>query len=127
VIARPTQGRFPTTLGSPTGELTSHTENFEHRYRGIVAAEGPLFAEGGVEIEGMSIVEMLPTLLAALDEPLSPTFDADPRLDLLADPVEPAYMDAQAVPAARTKQDDVTEAARDEATEQRLADLGYIE
>jgi hypothetical protein len=125
VIARPAQGQFPVTLRSPTRSLTSDTDNFEHRYEGFVAAAGPLFDEGGVE--EMSIVDVLPTMLAALSEPLSPYFDGEVCSDILAESVDTTYLAEAEVPEARTKQDDVSAAARDEATEQRLADLGYLE
>ncbi|WP_101297453.1 alkaline phosphatase family protein [Halegenticoccus soli] len=127
VIARPAPGFFPTTLWSPTGGVTSPTKNYEHRYRGIFAANGPLFAGGGETIEGMSIVDVLPTTLAALSEPLSPEFDGEARLDALADPAEPTVTDPVDLPRPRTREDALDGGARDGAVEDRLADLGYIE
>jgi predicted AlkP superfamily phosphohydrolase/phosphomutase len=130
VICRPAQHCFPITLWSPTGGLTSPTDNYEHRYRGIVAAEGPAFADGDPderdEIRDMSIVDVLPTLLAALGEPLSPDFDGEVRRDLLApDTPDPAVLAPDEVPAARTREEDHVE--RDAEVEARLADLGYME
>ncbi|WP_129115812.1 alkaline phosphatase family protein [Halegenticoccus tardaugens] len=126
VIARPAPGFFPTTLWSPTGGVTSPTDNYEHRYRGIFAANGPLFA-GGEAIEGLSIVDALPTILAALGEPLSPEFDGEARLDALAEPAEPSVLSADEVPRPRTRPGDLDGTDRDGAVEDRLADLGYIE
>lgn len=126
VIARPAPGVFPTSLLSPTGGSASDTDNFEHRYRGLFAAAGPLFE--GDTVEGMTIVDVLPTLLAALGEPLSPTFDGDVRTDVLATDEPPATLSAAAVPEPRTERE--TESARDEresTVEDRLEDLGYIE
>ncbi|MFB6176444.1 MAG: alkaline phosphatase family protein, partial [Halobaculum sp.] len=87
VIPRPAPGHFPITHWSPTGGYTSPTDNFEHRYRGIVAADGPLFDDG--RVKGMSIVDLLPTLMAGLEVPLSPEFDGTVRTNLLAGSVAP--------------------------------------
>jgi predicted AlkP superfamily phosphohydrolase/phosphomutase len=128
VVARPAQHCFPTGMWSPTGGYASPTENFEHRYRGIVAAEGPAFVEGSVE--GMSIVDVLPTVMAALGEPLSPEFDGDARTDVLADvgADDPTVMHPEDVPAPLTRSDvDDDQDERDAVVEERLADLGYIE
>jgi predicted AlkP superfamily phosphohydrolase/phosphomutase len=125
VIARPAPGCFPTTLWSPTGGVTSSTENYEHRYRGIFAARGPLFGSG--DVEEMSIVDVLPTVMAALGEPLSPAFDGEARVDVFADPVEPTTMDPDEIPTPRTREDDLGGENRDDTVEKRLEDLGYIE
>lgn len=127
VIARPAPGRYPTMLESPTGGYASETNNYNHRYRGIFAAEGPLFADGGT-VEGMSIVDVLPTVMAALGVPLSPEFDGEARRDVLADGVEVTYRDPEDVPEPRTRDDsERDQSARDDAVEDRLEDLGYLE
>ena len=127
VIARPAPGYHPLRSWSPTGGVTSRTENYEHRYRGVFVAEGPLFATG--DVEGMRIVDVLPTALAALGEPLSPEFDGEARLDVLADPAEPTVLAPDEVPEPRLRAGESasTTAERDEAVEGRLADLGYLE
>ena len=132
VICRPAQHCFPITLWSPTGGVTSGTDNYEHRYRGIVAVDGPAFADGeddiAEEIAGMSIVDMLPTLLTALGESISPDFDGEVRTDLLADGTpDPAVMSRDEIPPALTREDDVGDDDREDEVEQRLADLGYME
>jgi predicted AlkP superfamily phosphohydrolase/phosphomutase len=126
VIPRPAPGYFPITHWSPTGGYTSRTDNFEHRYRGIVAADGPLFANGCVE--GMSIVDLLPTLMTALGEPLSPTFDGTVRTELLAEPAKPTYLDSAQLPTPRSRNESTEERDdREEVVAERLADLGYME
>jgi predicted AlkP superfamily phosphohydrolase/phosphomutase len=127
VIARPAPGCYPTMLESPTGGYASRTNNYNHRYRGLFAADGPLFADGEA-VEAMSIVDVLPTAMAALGLPLSPEFDGEVRHDVFADDVAVSYLDPAAVPAPRIRTDDRTDqSARDEAVEDRLEDLGYLE
>lgn len=126
VIPRPAPGNFPITHWSPTGGYTSPTESFEHRYRGLFAAHGPLFGEG--DIEGMSIVDVLPTFMAALGEPLSPAFDGEVRTDLFASEPTVTYLDPGDLPAARVKREtDREREEREGVVEERLADLGYME
>jgi hypothetical protein len=126
VIPRPAAGHFPITHWSPTGGYTSPTDSFEHRYRGIIAAQGPMFESG--EVEGMSIVDMLPTIMRALGERLSPDFDGDARTDLLADPPEETWLDVDEIPEASVRHETDSEREERESTvEERLADLGYME
>jgi predicted AlkP superfamily phosphohydrolase/phosphomutase len=128
VIARPAPHHFPTMLESPTGGYASPTNNYNHRYRGMFAASGPLFASGGRTVEGMSIVDVIPTVFHALGEPLSPDFDGAVRTDVLTTGREPTYLAAADLPAPRLRGDDgVSQAERDAVVEDRLADLGYLE
>jgi predicted AlkP superfamily phosphohydrolase/phosphomutase len=127
VIARPAPRCYPTMLESPTGGYTSKTNNYNHRYRGIFAAQGPQFADGG-NVKGMSIVDVLPTVMAALGVPLSPRFDGEVRHDTLSGGVEVTYRDTKDVPEPQTHDDsDTDQAARDDAVQDRLKDLGYLE
>ena len=127
VIARPAPGCYPTMLESPTGGYASQTNNYNHRYRGIFAARGPLFADDG-SVEDMSITDVLPTVMAGLGVPLSPEFDGAVRKDVLADDKEFRYREPEAVPAPRTRDDSTTDqAARNDAVEDRLEDLGYLQ
>jgi predicted AlkP superfamily phosphohydrolase/phosphomutase len=126
VISRPASGFHAITHWSPTGGYTSPTENYEHRYRGLIAAEGPLFGTG--EIKGMSIVDLLPTLFAAMGEPLSPEFDGSVQPELLADEPTVSYLDPDAIPTPQVQRESQAEQAEREAVvEERLADLGYME
>jgi len=126
LIARPAPHHFPTTLWSPKDEVTSPTENYEHRYRGVFLAQGPLF-DGG-QVENMKIIDVLPTILTALNEPLSPEFDGESRNEILARADEPTFMDPSEVPDSKTKEDLGTDQnERDDLVTDRLADLGYIE
>lgn len=127
VIARPAPGCYPTMLESPTGGYASETNNYNHRYRGIFGATGPLFATNE-RIDGASIVDILPTVMAALTEPLSPEFDGSVIRDAFVGDIDVEHRDADAIPAPRLRSDDETDQrARDDAVEQRLEDLGYLE
>lgn len=127
VIARPAPGCYPTMLESPTGGHASETNNYNHRYRGIFSAAGPLFAENE-HIEGASIVDVLPTVMAALGVPLSPEFDGDVIQTAFDSDVDIEYRDASSVPEPRVRSEQGTDqAARDDAVEERLEDLGYLE
>lgn len=126
VIARPAPGNHPLRAWSPTGGVTSPTTSFEHRYRGIFVGDGPLFREG--EVEGMNIVDVLPTVMAGLGKPVSPDFDGEARVDVLADATEPSVLDPGAVPRAHILSPGGDEdETREAIVEERLADLGYME
>lgn len=126
VISRPAPGYHAITHWSPTGGYTSPTENFEHRYRGLIAAQGPLFGTG--QIKGMSIVDLLPTLFAAMDEPLSPEFDGTVQSQFLSDDPSVEYLKPEAVPTPQTRGESHAERKeREEVVAERLADLGYME
>ncbi|MFB6129210.1 MAG: alkaline phosphatase family protein [Salinigranum sp.] len=126
VIARPAPGYHPLRAWSPKGGVTSPTSSYEHRYRGIFVADGPLFESGTVE--GMDIIDVLPTVMAALGESLSPDFDGEARTDVLAGQVEPTVRPAADVPEVRIRTvDEGSAAEREEVVEERLADLGYLE
>lgn len=126
IIPRPASGHFPITHWSPTGGYTSPTDSFEHRYRGIIAAHGPMFESG--DVEDISIVDMLPTIMGALGEPLSPDFDGEVQAELLADPPELRWRDKSEIPRARVASEtDSEREKRESVVEKRLADLGYME
>lgn len=128
VLARPAPGRYPTTLESPKGGYVSSTNNFNHRYRGLFAAEGPAFGEART-IEGMSIVDVLPTVLQALERPLLPDFDGEVRSDVLARTTpEVTFLEDDSIPAPRLREESGEAASqREEVVEERLQDLGYME
>ena len=129
LVARPAPGGFPTMLDSPTGEYVSKTNNYNHRYRGIFAATGPAFANGG-SVEGMSIVDILPTVLAALDEPMRRDFDGDVRTDVLSTEPDVVYLDAAEGTGPAVVGESEASAQQDERNDvvnERLEDLGYLE
>ena len=127
VIARPAPGCYPTRLESPRGGYASPTNNYNHRYRGIFGATGPLFADDA-DVADASIVDVLPTMLAALGEPLSPEFDGRVLESAFADPPAVSTMAPSEVPEPRVRgASDDDQAARDDAVEDRLEDLGYLE
>ncbi len=127
IVARPAPGRFPTMLDSPTGQYVSRTNNYNHRYRGFFAATGPLFTSEAM-LNGMSIVDVLPTLLHALDEPLPDDLNGTVRQAALTTDGSPRVEPADQFPAPRvTGEDDASaQNERDAAVEARLQDLGYM-
>jgi predicted AlkP superfamily phosphohydrolase/phosphomutase len=126
VIARPAPGNHPLRAWSPMGGVTSPTTSFEHRYRGIFVADGPMFRDGTVE--GMNIVDVLPTVMTALGQPVSPEFDGETIENVLADGAEPPVRSADEMPTVRLRSPDgADDAEREAIVEERLADLGYME
>lgn len=125
IIPRPALGHHAITHWSPTEGYTSPTDSHEHRYRGIFAAHGPMFDSG--EVQGMSIVDMLPTVLAGLDEGISPDFDGECRMDVLSRSSEPGVLDRSALPTPKVETETAKERRdRNEVVEERLSDLGYM-
>jgi predicted AlkP superfamily phosphohydrolase/phosphomutase len=126
IIARPAEGYLPLRAFSPTDSYVKAepgTPKYDHRYEGLLAATGPLF-ESGATVGDVSIVDILPTLLHALGEPLLSDFDGCVQTELLATDETPRIRDDAAVPDPRTRR---TEADRDETVRERLADMGYLE
>lgn len=125
VIPRPASGHHAITHWSPTGGYTSPTSSYEHRYRGIFAAHGPLFESG--DVQDMSIIDVLPTVLAALGEGISPEFDGEARTDLLSTSSEPHQLDVEELPTPKTRGETSQQREdRDAVVEERLSDLGYM-
>lgn len=120
IIARPNQGIYPLTFRSPTGNVLSPTDTFEHRYRGIVAAHGPIFQEE-TSPQGMSIEDILPTVLHALSTAVPEQMTGTVRHDILNEERDVVTCDESSTPTPRTKSSDI-----ERNTEERLEDLGYI-
>lgn len=126
VVARPAPGFLPLRAFSPTGDPVAPAPgraHYDHRYRGLVAADGPLFDSGTVE--DMSIVDVVPTLLGALGERLPPGLDGEIRSDMLAATTSPDTIDPEEVPAPRT--DRSAGRTDNDRSRQQLRDLGYLE
>jgi len=125
LIARPASGYLPLRAFSPRGDpvidMPGH-KHYDHRYEGFIAADGPLFTSGTVE--GMSIVDVLPTILHALGDPLVPDFDGSPRTDMLQSDAEPRVLDLAAVPDPKTGDHD---GGREAVAREQLQNLGYLE
>ncbi|NHN46533.1 hypothetical protein G9464_02835 [Halostella sp. JP-L12] len=125
LIARPASGYLPLRAFSPTGDPVipkpGHA-HYDHRYRGLIAAEGPLFEES--DVDGMSIVDVVPTLLHALGEPILSTFDGEVQTELLTADSEPITLPDSEVPVPQTREssEDREAVARDQ-----LRNLGYLE
>lgn len=127
LVARPRSGYLPLRAFSPTGDPVidkpGHA-HYDHRYRGLVAADGPLFASR-TNVEGASLVDIVPTLLHALGEPLLPDFDGEARTELLATACEPTFRNESDVPTPKTRTGEVSD--RETAAREQLRDLGYME
>lgn len=126
LIARPASGYLPLRAFSPTGEPIVNAVgqgHYDHRYQGIIAMDGPLFDPETDRVREMSIIDVLPTLLHAIGEPLCPNFDGDCRTDLLRGDATPTVRDATAVPTPNVRDRQEREAV---AMEQ-LRELGYLE
>lgn len=127
IIARPAEGCYPTTLDSPTGDPVSHTNNYNHRYRGMIAADGPMFSSTD-SIENMSIVDVLPTVLHAIHAPVLSDFDGKVRTDMLAGDCDIEYLDPKDANQPKLRAATETEKTeREEEVTERLEDLGYLE
>jgi len=122
IIARPAPNYVITEARGPSGEMISKCDKFDHRYRGVFAADGQLFEEKRT-IEGLYLEDVLPTLLHALNQPVAPDFDGTVSKDVLRTNETPSVLSMDDVPRPRLSG---TENA-DDAVEERLADLGYIE
>lgn len=120
VIARPAEGIYPLMFRSPTGDFLSPTDTFEHRYRGIVVARGDLF-EQDMNVEGMTIEDILPTVLHALSDPVPEDMTGSVRNDILQTKRKVVSRDVDSLPDPQTRGSDI-----DRNTEERLEDLGYI-
>lgn len=120
IIARPAEGIYPLMFRSPTGDVVSPTDTFEHRYRGIISARGDLF-EQDKTVEEMSIDDTLPTMLHALDRPVPEDMTGSVRDDILQTDRSVVTRDIGSLPEPQTRGSDI-----DRNTEERLEDLGYI-
>jgi predicted AlkP superfamily phosphohydrolase/phosphomutase len=92
-------------------------ESYNHKFEGLVAMTGPA-VDTDCELGNATLLDIAPTLLSALNVPLSERFDgtALPAVPPAAETTYPEYTETE------TKG-----ATAGESVEQRLADLGYIE
>jgi len=99
-----------------------------HREYGIFAAQGPMIA-GGSEVRGARLMDVTPTILYLLGEPIPEDMDGT----VLTDALEPEFVASRpcvfAKAGAQTgDSDERTYTAEDEAViSERLKDLGYLE
>jgi predicted AlkP superfamily phosphohydrolase/phosphomutase len=109
------------------GELLTNTggKTASHRPEGVLFARGPR-VEAGTRVEGASVVDVAPTLLHDLGEPVPANADGHVLSELFAtgstpaetDPVTAAYEDGGAGSAGDADFESVAD---------RLAGLGYLE
>lgn len=111
-------------IGPPQNKQTG-----SHSLDGIVLVSGPN-AKAGVRMNGASIVDIAPTVLALLGQPIPDWMDGKVLVDAVRDEFlnerAPQVVHEQAVPSQASGSDGYT--AEDEAQiAKRLADLGYID
>ncbi len=92
-------------------------ESYNHKFEGLVAMAGPA-VDTAADIGNARLLDIAPTLLSALDVPLSERFDGT-ALPVVQPAERMAYPEY-----SRTETEGETAG---EGVEQRLADLGYIE
>lgn len=122
VLVRHAPHRLITTARNPSGGIVSESSKFGHRYDGVFVGSGPLFGDSHT-IRGLKLEDVLPTVLHALGQPLSPDFDGSVALKALRTDQNPAFLSEEEIPEPRTRETNQA----DETVEERLEDLGYIE
>lgn len=93
------------------------SEPYNHKETGLVAMAGPEI-EADRDISGGSLLDIAPTILSALDVPLNSRMDGEPLPG-----ISPTETQSYPKPTAMTADD----TGGDEAVENRLANLGYLE
>ncbi len=106
----------------PFGD-TGHTAA-SHRSEGILLARGPSI-DPGSRIRGARVVDVAPTLLHALDEPVPETADGRVLFDAFDTDSNPSTTKVRRTALTREKQDAVDDDFGD--VEDRLKGLGYME
>ncbi|WP_137291509.1 alkaline phosphatase family protein [Natronorubrum halophilum] len=134
---------FPTDDGSPdlvvngrgvyearnalTGEPTGDTGTYaaSHRSEGIVLCRGPS-VDAGATLRGARVVDIAPTLLHGIGEPVPENADGRVLFDAFDDAATPSSTKVERTGVSRTAND---EAVDDDFTdvEDRLKGLGYME
>jgi predicted AlkP superfamily phosphohydrolase/phosphomutase len=124
IIVRPAPHMKIAKTRSTTEGYISPDNQYNHRYDGIIMANGPLFEEEAI-INDMSITDVLPTVLHALDRPLSPNFDGDVRTEMLSTSYDTEVLSPDDIPVVRTL-DNSRSKDQKEIVSDRLEHLGYI-
>lgn len=111
---------------TPRGKTFIETggNRIDHTRDGLLVAAGPDVRRDWTVSEGLSILDVTPTLLGLMDVPLNRRFDGSPRMDILDVEWEPTVEDyPRRRPVGRTRLDneDTT------AMRNRLTELGYLE
>ena len=97
-----------------------------HRSEGIVLAVGPDIDRGG-RIDDATAVDVLPTLLHALGEPIPPGVDGEVLWSALAPDSEPARRGTRVSETRPEPASTDRDPTADGAVEERLRGLGYID
>lgn len=113
------EGSVPDRVFEPSGWASGN-----HEPDGLFLGWGPDVRAGGT-IADMNIVDILPTVFAAMGEAIPDDIDGHPRVELFRPGVRvaPRWLEADAYVATATSRD----AAGDRAIEERLRGLGYLQ
>ncbi len=110
----------------PLGKLLSESDtriSGEHHPEGIIVVAGPGFKKG-VEIEGASVLDITPTVLALFGIPIGRDMDGKPLTQVLADSV------AEAISYVDTHDEDYTYSSEEgeytDELKEHLRGLGYL-
>lgn len=108
----------------PTGEFTVITG--EHRPDGIIVFKGPGVRRGET-VEGLSLMDICPTVLYAMDAPIPADVDGRPAMEAFTE----AFHAGKEVRIGAAASGDTAESDYEQEDEEtmraRLRDLGYIE
>lgn len=126
--AKPTSAIGRLRVNEPGAMKFYAAKSGSHRDYGVFFAQGPMIVPGKT-IEGARLMDVAPTILYLLGEPVPEDMDGI----VLTDALDPAFVESQ--PLVRGKGDtqragteDATYSPEDEAViTQRLEDLGYLE
>lgn len=112
------EGENPEQVFEPSGWASGN-----HEPDGIFAAWGPDVAPG--RVEGANVVDVLPTVFAAMDEPIPDDIDGRVLHEVFRPErrVAPRWVEAAAYHAVAGDRD----AATDRSIEERLRGLGYLQ
>ncbi|AFZ74103.1 alkaline phosphatase family protein [Natronobacterium gregoryi] len=107
----------------PFGDTGTYAAS--HRSEGIVLCRGPSIA-AGARLRGARVVDVAPTLLHGLDEPVPKNADGRVLFDAFANETRPATTKVRRTDVTRTETDGDVEDDFDDV-EDRLKGLGYME
>jgi len=131
LVLVPADGFFPRcklTRAKPV-RLAQHEVGGTHRSEGIYALEGPGIAPTPGLGPRARLVDIAPTLLAVLGQPVPQSMTGKPMLYLFDKPPQVSVSREEAAADTRpgAAEEAVYSKAEEKAIEKRLADLGYLE
>jgi predicted AlkP superfamily phosphohydrolase/phosphomutase len=132
LVLVPAEGYYPRKKLSrgPAVRMTPNGIGGIHRTNGVYAFSGPGIAPSPAMGPGANIVDMAPTLLAALGQPLPNDLNGKPLLHIFQKPPHVHYCGGESViksPSAGEQAAPVYTKEEESEIEKRLSDLGYLE